>query len=63
MMMENCCYGREELMVLNMVRHGLFGELTHGAGSYIHHLRDQMLRTERGAGYYFDAMSVEALWD
>lgn len=22
-----------------------------------------LLRTERGAGYYFDAMSVEALWD
>lgn len=52
MMMENCCYGREELMVLNMVRHGLFGELTHGAGSYIHHLRDQMLRTERGEGVW-----------
>ena len=52
MMMENCCYGREELMVLNMVRQGLFGELTHGAGSYIHHLRDQMLRTERGEGVW-----------
>ena len=26
MMLENCCFGRDELMVLNMVRQGLFGE-------------------------------------
>ena len=25
MMLENCCYGRDELMVLNMVKQGLFG--------------------------------------
>ncbi|MCZ6727415.1 MAG: Gfo/Idh/MocA family oxidoreductase [Acidobacteria bacterium] len=39
-MMENCSYGRSELMVLNMVRHGLFGELLHGEGAYIHDLRE-----------------------
>jgi Glycosyl hydrolase 109, C-terminal domain/Oxidoreductase family, NAD-binding Rossmann fold len=38
-MMENCNYGRSELMVLNMVRRGLFGEITHGEGAYIHDLR------------------------
>jgi len=38
-MMENCNYGRAELMVLNMVRQGLFGELLHGEGAYIHDLR------------------------
>jgi predicted dehydrogenase len=38
-MMENCNYGRSEMMVLNMVRQGLFGELTHGEGAYIHDLR------------------------
>lgn len=27
MMLENCCFGRDELMVLNMVRQGLFGEV------------------------------------
>lgn len=42
MMMENCCYGRSELMVLNMVRAGLFGELTHGEASYIHDLRGKL---------------------
>lgn len=38
-MMENCNYGRSEMMVLNMVRRGLFGELLHGEGAYIHDLR------------------------
>ncbi len=38
-MMENCCYGQRELMILNMVRQGLFGELLHAEGAYIHDLR------------------------
>ena len=42
MMMENVNYGRDELMVLNMVRQGLFGELLHGEAAYIHDLRWQM---------------------
>ena len=39
-MMENCNYGRAEMMVLNMVRQGLFGELLHAEGAYIHDLRE-----------------------
>lgn len=39
MMLENCCYGRNELLVLNMVRQGLFGELVHCRGGYHHDLR------------------------
>ncbi|MBS1724953.1 MAG: Gfo/Idh/MocA family oxidoreductase [Armatimonadetes bacterium] len=50
MMMENCCYGREELMVLNMCRLGVLGELLHGEGAYIHDLRGQMNEVERGTG-------------
>jgi predicted dehydrogenase len=38
MMMENCCYGRDELMALNMARKGIFGDLLYGEGGYIHHL-------------------------
>jgi len=38
-MMENCCYGQRELMILNMVRQGLLGELLHAEGAYIHDLR------------------------
>ncbi|MFT4648008.1 MAG: hypothetical protein ACI9X4_001223 [Glaciecola sp.] len=50
MMMENVCYGREELMFLNMVRLGVIGEVTHGEGAYIHDLRHQMREVERGEG-------------
>jgi len=39
-MMENCNYGRRELMVLNMVRQGVFGELIHAAAGYLHDLRN-----------------------
>ncbi len=42
MMMENCNYGREELLFLNMVRQGVIGELLHGEAAYIHELRFQM---------------------
>jgi len=50
MMMENVCYGREELMALNMVRAGVLGELLHGEAAYIHELRWQMQDMEEGTG-------------
>lgn len=40
MMLENCCYGRREMMVLNMVKQGLFGEIVHCTGGYHHYLND-----------------------
>jgi hypothetical protein len=42
MLMENCCYGRNELMVLNMVKQGLFGDIVHCAGGYHHDLREEI---------------------
>jgi len=42
MMLENCCYGKEEMTVLNMVKKGLFGELVHCEGGYRHDLRDEI---------------------
>ncbi|MBQ1244693.1 MAG: Gfo/Idh/MocA family oxidoreductase [Clostridia bacterium] len=42
MMLENCCYGEHELMVLNMVRQGLFGELVYCEGGYRHDLREEV---------------------
>lgn len=50
MMLENCNYGREELMLLNMVRQGLLGEILHGEAAYIHELREQMFEEEHGEG-------------
>lgn len=40
MMLENVCYRRDVLAVLNMVRQGVFGELLHLQGGYQHDLRD-----------------------
>ncbi len=39
MMLENCNYGRKELMTLRMVKEGLFGEVVHCTGAYMHDLR------------------------
>lgn len=40
MMLENCCYDFFEMLTLNMTRNGMFGELVHAEGAYIHDLRD-----------------------
>jgi len=38
-LMENCNYDRMEMMVYNMVRQGLLGEILHAEGGYLHDLR------------------------
>ena len=43
MMMENCCYGRRELMLLNMIKKGFFGEIAHCEGAYCHDLREEII--------------------
>lgn len=40
MMLENTCYGEEELWVLNMVNAGVFGTLTYAEAAYIHNLTE-----------------------
>lgn len=40
MMLENCVYDFFELNTLNMAQQGLFGELLHTEGSYIHNLKE-----------------------
>jgi len=39
MMLENCCYDKFEMATLNMAQQGLFGEIVHVEGAYIHDLR------------------------
>lgn len=41
-MLENCAYGYNETLVLNMIRAGLFGDLLYGAGGYLHDLREEL---------------------
>ncbi|HBP38475.1 MAG TPA: glycosyl hydrolase [Clostridiales bacterium] len=53
MMLENCCYGREEMALLNMVRQGVFGELIHCQGGYEHDLRAEVARGLENRHYRF----------
>ena len=39
MQLENCVYGEIELLELNLARLGMFGEINHAEGAYIHDLR------------------------
>ncbi len=42
MMMENCNYGRNELLALEMKRKGLLGKIVHCQGGYRHDLRSEV---------------------
>ncbi|MBA2302212.1 MAG: Gfo/Idh/MocA family oxidoreductase [Acidobacteria bacterium] len=57
-MMENCNYDRMELMVFNMVRQGLFGELLHAEGGYLHDLRGIKFADE-GEGLWRRAWAIK----
>jgi hypothetical protein len=50
-MLENCCYGYNETLVLRLIHEGLFGDLLYGEGAYVHDLREELFS---GAG--------EGLW-
>jgi predicted dehydrogenase len=39
MILENSCYNRNVLLVLNMIRLGIFGQLLHAEGGYQHDIR------------------------
>jgi predicted dehydrogenase len=45
-MLENVNYGYNELLVLNLVRHGLFGELKHASAAYNHDLREILFESK-----------------
>lgn len=48
MMLENCNYDFFELTTLNMAQQGLFGEIVHAEGAYIHDLRYLLFDEENG---------------
>ncbi|MBV9852695.1 MAG: Gfo/Idh/MocA family oxidoreductase [Armatimonadetes bacterium] len=50
-LLENCCYGYEELLMLGLARAGRLGEITHGEGAYIHDLR-ALLLSDQGEGLW-----------
>lgn len=42
MLLENCCYSPEALMMINLARAGVLGEITHAEGAYLHDLRAEL---------------------
>ncbi len=50
MIMENVCYRRDVMAVLNMVRQNVFGEMIHLEGGYQHDLRE--VKMNDGVNYY-----------
>jgi hypothetical protein len=53
MMLENCCYDFFELLTLNMSRQGLFGEIVHAEGAYVHDL---------STGWLFNKKAYADMW-
>ena len=66
MLMENVCYRRDVMAVLNMVRQGLFGELLHCQGGYQHDLREVKFNDGKqpyGGGLEFNSSGYsESKW-
>ncbi|ULQ52657.1 Gfo/Idh/MocA family protein [Flavihumibacter fluvii] len=53
--LENCCYDFFELLTLNMARQGLFGEIVHGEGAYIHSLLEGNFSKDK----YYDSWRLK----
>lgn len=66
MMLENVCYRRDVMAVLNMVRQNIFGELIHLQGGYQHDLREVKFndgKSPYGGGVEFGEKGFsEAQW-
>lgn len=66
MMLENVCYRRDVMAVMNMVRQNVFGELVHLQGGYQHDLREVKFndgKTTYGGGVEFGENGFsEAQW-
>jgi hypothetical protein len=67
MTLENVCYRRDVMAVLNMQRQGLFGEMIHLEGGYQHNLRERacltMVKQYYGHGVEYGPNAIsEAQW-
>jgi hypothetical protein len=57
-MLENCCYGYNETLVLGMVHTGLLGDLLYGEGAYLHDLREELF-SKQGEGLWRRTVHTE----
>ena len=53
-LLENCVFGRNEMMILNMARQGVFGEIVHCQGGYRHDLRSEVAFGRENRHYRLD---------
>ncbi len=51
MLMENCCFGKAELLATSLVRNGILGDVVHCHGAYAHFLGDEILNGEKNRHY------------
>ncbi len=51
MFMENCCFGRDELLATAMVRKGVFGDIVHCHGCYGHYLAEEIAGGDKNRHY------------
>lgn len=58
--LENCCYGEEELLALNLCRQGVLGDLVHAEGAYIHDLSAENFAEVDGCTYF---TALRGSWD
>lgn len=54
MFVENCCWGKAELLATTMARKGKFGTIVHCSGSYSHDLRGEIAYGRINRHYRFD---------
>ncbi|ADV82261.1 Gfo/Idh/MocA family protein [Terriglobus saanensis] len=59
LILENCCYGYEETLVLRLTHAGELGELLYGEGAYLHDLRNILFSTQ-GEGLWRRAEHTKA---
>jgi len=52
--LSNCNYDFFAMATLNMAQQGLFGEIVHAEGAYIHDLRSMLFAEEGEPGHYWD---------
>ena len=54
MFVENCCWGKEELLATSMARRNVFGTIVHCSGAYSHDLRKQIAYGKVNRHYRFN---------
>ena len=51
MFMENCCFGKDELLATALVRRGVLGDIVHCHGAYGHYLAEEIASGEQKRHY------------